>query len=76
MNNLPPNKFSKTAKILIDRHGKFRAFEVLFFMKTTLVHYLAETDHDNEEKEMSHRVNWFLNSVSEALLIEVFGEEN
>lgn len=68
--------FRDTAQAMLDRHGAAHSFRLLFLLKNSLLQQWEQEILRTREKPVAMSANWFLDSVAEALLLEVFEEKS
>lgn len=67
-------EFQETAKVLLERHGESRAFQLLFLLKNSILLLWENELLRKKDKEIAIVSNWFLDGVADAMLSEVFEE--
>jgi len=67
-------KFKETVKVLIDQHGEKEVFNVVFFLKNAVLHYVgsgtAEMDNRGENRYLP--AHWFIDDLGDAAMSEIF----
>lgn len=64
----------EATQVLLDRHGKGDSFRILFLLKKSLLYQWEQDCLRIRDKPVAVAAYWFLDSISEDLLLEVFGE--
>lgn len=65
----------EAAQVLLERHGKAHSFRLLFLLKNSLLYQWENERLGFQDKKIALSANWFLDSVAETLILEVFGEK-